>query len=95
LSGDWRNDPEQVEQAIREARAIIDYLDMLIVDTLVHRATVVRDIHNMKRQHGLPVRDRTREADLAMYRYHRERGYDMKTLHTIFQALCDASETLR
>jgi chorismate mutase len=94
VSNDWRSDPEQVQQAIREARAIIDYLDRILVDTLHHRARLVRDLHRLKRLHDLPIRDPEREANMAAFGYHRPGGYPAKAVRDVFTVLFAASEKL-
>jgi chorismate mutase len=77
-------------------RALIDQLDLELLDVLGERRDVVKRVSNVKRQHGLPPLDPGREATMraALVAAGRERGVPEALVTQVLDAVLADSHQL-
>lgn len=86
-------EPSPADRDLLEKRAQIDALDRALLELVARRWSLVAELFEDKRRHGLPLLDPARERDLLNKRRAsaEQLGLPPELAERIFQAILDGS----
>jgi chorismate mutase len=84
---------DEYEKALHEVRQKIDKIDSQILKLLAERFEIVRNVHDIKKAHNLPIKQmgRYQEMMVTLSEKAKKIGLDQRVVHSVWEAIHDTS----
>lgn len=84
---------DQYEAALHDIRQKIDVIDEKILRLLAERFEAVKEVHDIKKVNGLPIRQMGRYQEMMVTLSEKAKilGLDQRVVHAVWEAIHDTS----